>query len=1033
MPPRRRAPGAYAAARTDAWAQLAGDAGGRTGAWAQRGSERDAARAVWRGSELEPEPEAWDSESEHGSTVSARVELSSLSVEALKTRAREMRYVNEDTLAAVDDMASPKRYLVALLSLNLEPPDAEHVDDRLPIDGQDPEFLEAQLSESSPNVHQHHAAPAKRDGFRDPELSEAELLDTSPFWHRPEASTSRHQPVVAAQHPASWRPEPDPVLGRVSLAKAQRKFDDARRYLLNPLESERAMTSLESALRLLGRPWDHASQELSDSIESVLKTVPRRYLSDELQARIARQRDRRAASGLALAEAGSRSLSPPALPLGGVRDGELRERRPRADSRSLSPRALSPQASAAAAARSSRRAAGGSPRRNSVKRRQIQEACERAEDEKNEGLILERRRDFEEAVRRYDAALRILEEVHADDKQCADMTALLQRKRQACTHTILQQAGSSKGIRPSQLSAQNERHAHSQRELDSVLDSAEGTITRTRQLLTGWTEHMAKSATVCQTAGGAEPMYQRAEPQQPQPVDSAERKYTAAVETFNRGDGEYALELIEATLDMVPPSSVGSAGRRIQNLRKAVETSQREMVDLRQEQHQLLSDIRAAFCECQAMQEQISSQAWDAVAAASRPGRGRAHVSPGRGGEVKWNSSVTQHPVKTTRMGLKAAVAVKEAPGVIDTGPLSERETRLKTVREKLDSMLRVLRTAQTKRRRGGKDARAGTNPDRDTVRDASARRSPRRQFCNVLSKFDLSTSPTGHGFTVPPPFSEQRQIIGTTHELLHAAIAAQKVHDHVGAAKLLDQALQRLGQPWGGESKRLQEELQRRQRTSARALHRGGTGRAPRAAARQSARPSPPRGKKPISPKRADSREEPRPREVVMRSPTTRSDDQVRRGVQVSFSDAKAGAQPTRQSRGGHQRPHPVDLAEAKYTQAVAAFSRGDAEDALELVDKGLEILPVSADMKIQQLRRTMEEFRGETEALFEQLPDSDDGGVSVSPPARTSAAHTAGASRRTQLHDNLEWEARTARIRHGAEDLRRQQRKSKEAHDAE
>ena len=986
MPARPRAPGTYAAARADAWAQLAGDAG-RTGAWAKRVSDS------------EPEPEAWDSESEHGSTVSTpSVELSSLSVEALKNRAREMRYVNEDTLAAVDDMASPKKFLVALLSLNLEPPDDEHVDDRLLIDDRYPQHSEAQLSENSPNAHQQHTPAAKRDVFSDPELSEAELLDTSPFWHRPEASTSRRQPVIAAQQAAAWRPGPDPVLGRVSLSKAQRKFDDARRYLLNPLESERAMTSLESALLLLGRPWDRASQELSDSIESLLETVPQRYLSDELQARIARQRDRRAAAGLA---AGSRSLSPPARPLGGVRDGELQEHRSLADSPSLSLRARSPQGSSAAAARSPRRAAGRSPPRNSARRRQIQEAFQRAEDEKNEGMILERRRDFAEAVQRYDAALKILEVVHADDRQCADMTALLQRKRQACTHTILQQAGSSRGIRPVQVSAQSERHVHSQKELDTLLDSAEGIITRTRQILTRWTEHMAKCATVYKMADGTDLMSPRADPKQPRPGGLAERKYTAAVDTFNRGDDEYALELIEAALDMVPPSSVGSAGGKIQKLRKAMETSQREMADLRQEQHQLLSGVGTAFWECQDMQEQISSQAWDAVAAASRPGRGRAHVSPGRGGEAKWDLSADTSP-----------------------GPMSEREMRLKAVRAKMDAMLRVLRTAQTKRRRGGKDARAGVNSDRDAVVDANARWSPRRQFCILPHKYDLSTSPTGRGFTVPPSFGEQRQKIVTTHALLQAVIAAQNIGDHVGAGKLLDKALQRLGQPWGGESKRLQEELQRRQRTSARALHHVGTSRAPRAAARQSASPSPPL--RSISPKHADSLV--KSREGVTRSPMP--DNQVRRGVQVSFSDAKADAHPVRKTGGGYQRPHPVDLAEDKYTQAVAAFRRGDAEDALELLEEGLEILPVSADMKVQQLRRTMEEFRGETEAWFEQSQDSDDGGVSASSPARTSAAlHSAGASRRTLFHDKSEWEARTARIRHSAEDLRRQ-RKSTEAH---
>jgi hypothetical protein len=43
----------------------------------------------------------------------------------LKARARELRYVNEETLAVVDDMASPKRYLIDLLTLTPGAPEPE--------------------------------------------------------------------------------------------------------------------------------------------------------------------------------------------------------------------------------------------------------------------------------------------------------------------------------------------------------------------------------------------------------------------------------------------------------------------------------------------------------------------------------------------------------------------------------------------------------------------------------------------------------------------------------------------------------------------------------------------------------------------------------------------------------------------------------------------------------------------------------------------------------------------------------------------
>ena len=47
---------------------------------------------------------------------SPHVKLSRLSLESLKTRARKTRYINEDTLAAVDDMEDGKGYLVKLLA-----------------------------------------------------------------------------------------------------------------------------------------------------------------------------------------------------------------------------------------------------------------------------------------------------------------------------------------------------------------------------------------------------------------------------------------------------------------------------------------------------------------------------------------------------------------------------------------------------------------------------------------------------------------------------------------------------------------------------------------------------------------------------------------------------------------------------------------------------------------------------------------------------------------------------------------------------
>eukprot|EP01043_Picozoa_sp_COSAG02_P008561 COSAG02_NODE_276_length_26189_cov_810.678191_6_plen_1037_part_00 len=905
------------------------------------------------------------SESEKGSTASThRGELGSLSVEALKARAREMRYVNEETLAAVDDMASPKRYLIDLLTLTLAS------GARLALEQQDPELSVAHLSDgSSSTVHRERAAAPEPNGFRDPELSEAELSDTSPFWHRAEESPPFEQrQTVAAAPPAasSWRPEPEPALRRVSLAKAQRKYDEAMVCLCNPvpLESERAMTLLESALHLLGLPWDHASQELTDLIQAKLKAVPRRYLSDELQARSARQRDWEYDW-----QAAGRFSKDPVTKTGG---------------RLPSPRARSPQGARALTRFSPQRVTAGSPRRGSTRRRQIQDAYARAELNKEEGLVLERQRNFAQALRRYDAALKILEEVHADDKQCADMTALLQRKRQACSHTLLQQAGASKAASPSQVSLKSKRQKDRKKELDDLLDdvlkSPEGTITRTREVYAGWRKHMRQVAALYETADPTEMRRQRAGARQPQAVDLAERSYTAAVEAFNRGDDHRALELIEASEDNMPPAFEGSADRKVLKLRKAIATFQQEMTKLQQEQHQLLLDVRAACLECQMMQEKLSSKSWDAVAAESRPGRGRVYASPGRGGEAKWNPSVTQHALAPSRTGLKATVAhplattrrgltsATEASGATDTGQMSEREMRLKTAREMLDSTERLLRRAQTRRRRGGARGRASASPERDATGDGRARQaSPRRQFSTAISKHDLSTSPTGHNFKVPPKSNYQKQIIRSTQDLLDDAIRWQKIHDHARADDTLKHALQQLGQPWGGESKRLQEELQQRIRTSRRALHRPGT----------SKKSPSTRAASPSSSRNAGSREEPQTRESVSRNST--GDRQHRRDLQVSFSDTEAGHR-TRVEEGAHgvprrsgqQRPLPVHTAGRKYEEAVAAFEGGDIEEALELVEKGIELLPAgSTDGKAQQLRRKMEDFQREKEELAERRKD--------------------------------------------------------------
>eukprot|EP01043_Picozoa_sp_COSAG02_P016054 COSAG02_NODE_699_length_18369_cov_9.690203_10_plen_1050_part_00 len=958
-----------------------------------------------------------------------RGELGSLSIEALKARAREMRYVNEETLAAVDGMASPKRYLIDLLTLTLEdgaqPAHDDHEFDQRSrparwqattassretrgpelweahpsggsssnmhwqgaaaseLDGfRDPELSEAEFSDTSP--FWHRAAAPERDGFRDPELSEAEFSDTSPFWHRAEPPSRRHA-VVSAPPAAAARPEREPALRRVSFDKAKRKYDEAMKCLRNPRECERAMTLLESALHLLGPPWDHASQELGDLIRAEMNAVPRRYLSDELQARSARQRD----WDYDLREVGRFAQSPdaeeardntrmlfasPPLGTGGgghgfgverKRVGVGVERQSRKQVSEYDPHSF-PTAGRRSPSQGSRTLTTHSPQRAkaSSPRQRIQDACEQAELEKNEGEALYRQRDFEQALRRYDAALKLLEEVHADDKRCADMMALLQRKREVCSHTLLQQAGSSKA-KTLQVSPKSGRHVDSQMqlELDRLLGSAEKAIARTRTVLTEWKKHMGKAAKLYKTGEATDLRRQRPGAQQSQAVVGAERKYTAAVEALNCGDDRRAVELIEASTNMLLSASEGSPDQRVQNLRQAVEEFQQDM----EKQQQLLLRVRTASKECQAIQERISSQVWNAVAAASRPVDDRVRNSPGRGGVARWNATATQHAVATTRTGLLASV--KEASDLTDTR-LSRQQTRLKEVRETLDSLERVLRSALTRRRRGAKHGRASSSPGRGAAGgDGAGRVSPRRHFSTGIGKHDLSTSPTGHSFTVPPPFSAQKQIITTMQEKLQEAIGLQKVYDHANAYRVLEEALQQLpGQPWGGESKRLQEEIMQRQRASRLALDRAGTSRrsrSPRAASPSSSRR--------VDSRRVETRESP-PRKPAGDRLLTR-DMQVR---SVSFSDDAVGQRTRLEeeayavSRSGHQRPPPADTAQRKYAEAEAAFARDDLEDALELVGQGLEILgPASFSdrQQVQQLRSKMETFRREKELMVQML----------------------------------------------------------------